>query len=167
MSEGDLVIRTAVPTDDAALLQIDRQTQTTRSTPGQLDPDKTAFLRPDSVLADHLVAEQDGVVVGYVMVEHPTPLTSNRHVMHIAGLAVAPEQQGRGIGARLLDAMIAELARRGVRKVGLRVLSWNEPALRLYRSCGFETEGVLRGEFVLDGALVDDHLMARWLTEER
>jgi len=34
---------------------------------------------------------------------------------------------------------------------------------RLYESCGFVVEGVLRGEFHVDGRDVDDVLMARAL----
>ena len=40
------------------------------------------------------------------------------------------------------------------------MLTRNEAALRLYERCGFVVEGVLRGEFFLDGVYVDDLLMA-------
>ena len=39
----------------------------------------------------------------------------------------------------------------------------NPGARRLYERAGFVVEGVLRGEFVLDGVPVDDVLMARYL----
>lgn len=42
----------------------------------------------------------------------------------------------------------------------LRVLGPNQSARALYESCGFVLEGVLRGEFVLEGCEVDDELMA-------
>ena len=43
----------------------------------------------------------------------------------------------------------------------LRVLGENDAARRLYERAGYEVEGVLRGEFHLDGRDVDDVLMAR------
>ncbi len=43
------------------------------------------------------------------------------------------------------------------------MLATNTAAQRLYAACGFETEGVLREEFLLDGQYVDDWLMARLL----
>jgi hypothetical protein len=48
-------------------------------------------------------------------------------------------------------------------KLSLRVLATNEVARRLYTAAGFETEGVLVDEFLLDGRNVDDHLLARRL----
>ena len=39
----------------------------------------------------------------------------------------------------------------------------NRSAIALYRSCGFQPEGVLRAEFYLEGQYVDDVLMARQL----
>ena len=56
-----------------------------------------------------------------------------------------------------------EARSRGGRKLSLRVLSTNPTAIGLYESEGFVVEGVLRGEFVLEGREVDDVLMARWL----
>jgi RimJ/RimL family protein N-acetyltransferase len=41
------------------------------------------------------------------------------------------------------------------------VLSSNAPARRLYESVGFAVEGVLHGEFHLEGVYVDDVMMAR------
>lgn len=45
----------------------------------------------------------------------------------------------------------------------LRVLGHNTGARRVYERCGFVVEGVLRGEFRIDGQDVDDILMARSL----
>jgi RimJ/RimL family protein N-acetyltransferase len=47
--------------------------------------------------------------------------------------------------------------------MSLRVLATNHAAIRAYRSAGFDVEGVLVGEFVVDGQAVDDVLMARTL----
>jgi len=61
-----------------------------------------------------------------------------------------------GGGHRPGDVLVAE---RGGRVVGY-VLAPDASARRLYESCGFVVEGVLRDEFVLDGRPVDDLLMA-------
>ncbi|MEU2632635.1 GNAT family protein, partial [Kitasatospora sp. NPDC007106] len=53
----------------------------------------------------------------------------------------------------------------GARRITLRVLGHNTPARRLYERCGFTVEGVLREEFLLDGAYVDDVWMGRPLAD--
>lgn len=112
-------------------------------------------------LPDVLVAEQDGTVCGYVRLHQSGPLPSHAHVLTIDGLAVAPDRQANGIGRALVKAAVDEAGRRGARKVALRVLAPNTRALRLYESCGFIVEGVLRGEFLLNDEYVDDVLLAR------
>lgn len=59
----------------------------------------------------------------------------------IANLAVAPEARGRGFGAMLLDAAVAEGERVGVSTMYLEVRSSNLRARRLYESRGFVEVG--------------------------
>jgi len=110
-----------------------------------------------------LVAELDGIVAGWVKVQPASPLTSHAHVREIGGLAVDPAQQGAGVGRRLVEEAVRECSRLGARKVTLRVLGHNVGARRLYERCAFVPEGVLRGEFLLEGRYVDDVLMASHL----
>lgn len=106
-----------------------------------------------------LVAESDGLVVGYIRQVPPTPLDSNQHIRQIQGFAVLPTARGCGIGALLLDAAVEAARADGIRRVTLRVLGWNVHARRLYDRAGFSVDGVLPGEFHLDGEYVDDVLM--------
>jgi ribosomal protein S18 acetylase RimI-like enzyme len=147
------VIRPARPDDAAALRALDRATWSASVTPGAASDapfDTTGAL----------VAEVDGEVAGYVSLGHPTRLESNRHVLSVHGLAVAPAFQGRGFGRALVRAAVEEARARGARRLTLRVLATNPGARALYEACGFVVEGVLRDEFLLDGRYVDDVLMA-------
>jgi ribosomal protein S18 acetylase RimI-like enzyme len=56
----------------------------------------------------------------------------------LAGIAVAPEQQGRGVGAHLMRAFEEEAIRRGYRRGWLSVRRDNASASRLYRRCGWD-----------------------------
>jgi ribosomal protein S18 acetylase RimI-like enzyme len=157
-----LSIRTAVAADGPRLVALDRATWSEENAVAPLWPEDTDFFErrgPEDVL----VSEEDGMVVGYTGLGRPTPLESNRHVLHVQGLTVDPGFQRRGIGRALLEAAVAEATRRGARKLGLRVLGGNAQAQALYSSCGFVVEGVLREEFWLGGRFVDDVLMARAL----
>ncbi len=71
-------------------------------------------------------------------------------------LGVRETFQGRGIGARLLQILLATASIMiGLRRVQLTVFSDNEPAIKLYRRFGFEIEGrhrdfVRRGDGFID-----------------
>jgi len=153
-------IRPAVAGDDAALAALDRATWNTITTPAPPPgPDRPFFdvrCRPEDVL----VAEVDGEVAGYIRTLPGMPPGVGDHVAHINGFAVAPGRQRQGIGRALLDRAIASARARRARRVTLRVLGTNHAARGLYESAGFVVEGVLRGEFLLDGDYVDDVLMA-------
>ncbi|MFJ9730536.1 GNAT family N-acetyltransferase [Streptomyces sp. NPDC101169] len=112
---------------------------------------------------DYLVAELDGRIAGYIRLVLPTALAANAHVRQIQGLVVSDEARGRGVGGALVRAAVEEARARGARRLTLRVLGHNTPARRLYESQGFAVEGVLPGEWLIEGAFVDDVLMGRAL----
>ena len=111
-----------------------------------------------------LVAEVEGVVVGYAKLSQSIALPSHDHVLTLNGLAVDPQRLRHGAGRLLVEAAIQEAQGRGADKLSLRVLGSNTSARLLYEACGFVVEGILRAEFLLDGRYVDDVLMARQLT---
>ncbi len=65
----------------------------------------------------------------------------------LANIAVRPELRGRGLGARLLDEVLAAARRRGVTKLYLEVRDSNETALRLYERFGFREVGRRRSYY--------------------
>ncbi|MFJ1650999.1 GNAT family N-acetyltransferase [Streptomyces sp. NPDC088337] len=158
------VIRHATPDDEDGLGRLDRRTWSTTHavSPAPCRPYEP-FFSHRSGPRDHLVAELDGRLVGYIRLGFPTELASNAHVRQIRGLAVAEEARGSGVGRALLRAAVEETRRRGARRITLRVLGHNTPARKLYESEGFVVEGVQPEEFHLDGAYVDDVFMGRFL----
>ena len=110
------------------------------------------------------VAEDDGQVVARLSLARDTHPAS-AHVADL-GLMVAASHRRLGIGRGLLDQAVAWSKQVGVRKLELHVFPWNEPAIRLYDSFGFEREGVRRGHYSRDGADVDALLMAYHLPSE-
>lgn len=65
----------------------------------------------------------------------------------VQNLAVRRDRQHRGIGAALLDDLLAEAARRGAARVLLEVAVDNDPARKLYDRYGFVPVGVRRGYY--------------------
>ncbi|BCG61426.1 GNAT family N-acetyltransferase [Paenibacillus sp. URB8-2] len=106
-----------------------------------------------------LVAVKGDKLCGYVGFGCPTGMKSNRHVYEIH-IAVHPDRQRSGIGRDLIEAVKKLAAERGIRKLRLRALSCNVPALAFYHKCGFREEGRLREEFYLGGRYVDEVFMS-------
>ncbi|MCQ0000297.1 MULTISPECIES: GNAT family N-acetyltransferase [Streptomyces] len=157
-------IRPARPGDAEALGLLDRATWSPlHAVLPRPRPPFAPFFDADRRPEDHLVADPGDGPVGYVRLGFPTPLACNRHVRQIQGLAVAESARGRGVARALLRAACDEARRRGATRITLRVLGHNTPARALYASEGFAVEGVLPGEFLLDGKYVDDVLMGRSL----
>jgi len=157
-------IRTAVPADEEPLALLDQVSWSTlHAVMPRPEPPYPPLFDERHPAAEYLVAELDGRVVGYVRLTNTIPLASHTHVLSIQGFLVSDEARGRGVGRALIRAAVAEARARGARRLTLRVLGHNTPARRLYESEGFAVEGVLPGEFLLDGAYVDDICMGRSL----
>ena len=110
------------------------------------------------------VDEEDTVLGRLSLARDPHPAST--HVADL-GLMVAAPYRRQGIGRALLETAVEWASASGIRKLELHVFPWNEPAIRLYDSFGFEREGVRRGHYSRDGADVDALLMAYHLPSER
>ncbi len=60
----------------------------------------------------------------------------------ITNVAVHPDKRGRGIGEKLVRAVIEEGERQKVEYITLEVRTSNETARRLYSKCGFVDMGI-------------------------
>jgi putative acetyltransferase len=112
-----------------------------------------------------LVAVDDDRIVGRLSLARD-PHPASAHVADL-GMMVAGSHRRRGIGRRLLEAAVAWARGGGVSKLELHVFPWNEPAIRLYESFGFEREGLRRRHYLRDDVLVDALLMAYHLPSAR
>lgn len=102
------------------------------------------------------VLQEDGELVGALGM-HPTRA---KGVLSL-GMWLLPKWRGRGGGQMLMEAAL-EARPPHVHKIELEVFPDNEAAIALYRSLGFEQEGVLRDHYRrLDGSLRSALLMAR------
>jgi len=160
------IIRPATPQDEAALVEIESETWLPHVSPA---PHRVRAFFEANHPDDVLVAVIDGRVVGYVVVRPATPLSSNAHVLKVAGLGVRSTTVRQGVAGGLLDAAEERAVARHIERLTLHVLAINAPARALYEKHGYRIEGVLRGEFRLpvgpNGTVipVDDVLMAKTL----
>jgi GNAT superfamily N-acetyltransferase len=87
-----------------------------------------------------LIAEREGVPVGYAMVEPGQPSQSWQidNAATLETLVVTPDARGDGIGSALLERVREKVRDAGVTHLGLGVVATNDDAIRFYRRHGFE-----------------------------
>ena len=99
--------------------------------------------RPDT--RHYLVARDGAALTGYAgLCDYPDEA-------FVQTIAVTSSAQGRGVGDRLLAALLDEARRRRQRTVRLEVRVGNERAQRLYARHGFTRESVRRGYYQPSG----------------
>lgn len=76
--------------------------------------------------------------------------------VHINNLAVRPEMRRRGLGSRLLDAVMKEAGKLGAASLMLEVRESNTAARRLYDHAGFNVHSVRKSYYTnpVEDALV-------------
>ncbi|MBQ2967666.1 MAG: ribosomal protein S18-alanine N-acetyltransferase [Clostridia bacterium] len=90
----------------------------------------------DNAVAFYHVAESDeGVVLGYI------GYWWSFFEVQITFLAVHPDYRRQGIAEKLIAHIYEELAEMDVETIQLEVRAGNEPAIRLYKKCGFVEVG--------------------------
>ncbi|WP_343032378.1 ribosomal protein S18-alanine N-acetyltransferase [Arthrobacter yangruifuii] len=93
----------------------------------------------------YVAVDPAGTVIGYAGLMCVLPIAD------VQTIAVVPENEGAGIGSRLLATLVDEAKQRGAEDVLLEVRDDNPRAQRLYRWFGFEQIHV-RPRYYRDGA---------------
>lgn len=89
----------------------------------------------DNPLSYWLVAEENGVVLGYIGSQSCPPESD------VMNVAVAPQARRRGLAGNLLCTLMEVLHSRGMESLTLEVRAGNAPAIALYDSLGFRQVG--------------------------
>jgi ribosomal protein S18 acetylase RimI-like enzyme len=114
--------------------------------PGEPDTIEQSLRLVSIVLAGglSLTLEVDGAPAGHVMVQR----RAGNHYAHVGEIAivVGNAERGVGLGRMLMETAIAWGRTVGLAKISLRVFPDNRRAISLYRSLGFEEEGLVKGE---------------------
>jgi ribosomal-protein-alanine N-acetyltransferase len=90
----------------------------------------------------YLVAVDEGEIAGYAGL-----MVVDRFEAWVQNIAVRKQSQRHGVGRQLLEALLAEAARRGATQTLLEVAVDNAAAQRLYATYDFEPVGVRRGYY--------------------
>ena len=79
------------------------------------------------------------------------------------GISVLEDYQGLGLGKIVMEDIIAKAKELNKTKMDLEVRVDNLSAIRLYKSLGFEQEGIIRNGFFVDNKYVDLLVMGKLL----
>ena len=96
------------------------------------------------------VLDDAGALLGMVGLERERR-AKNAHKGTVVAMCVAPEAQGRGVGAALLAALLDHARASGMTQLVLTVTEGNGTALRLYQRAGFVAFGTEPRAIRVDG----------------
>lgn len=140
----EVVIRTLSYPDLPEIMEIENASY---STPWREATMEGLLRRDDS---DLIGATNSGRLLGYAI------CWTIGDQAELGNVAVAPAERGRGIGKRLVEAVIARIRARGARECFLEVRESNKSARSLYERCGFKIIGRRRHYYTrpMEDALV-------------
>lgn len=96
-------------------------------------------------LAKYIVAEQDGIIIGYAGM---WVILDEAHIMNVV---IDTAYRGRGLGKALMRQMINLAAAGGAERMTLEVRVSNQVARNLYAGIGFTAGGVRPGYYTDNG----------------
>lgn len=157
-------LRPPVPEDAAARRSLGIDPDIVRMFGGDVTEAGTMSLEAAEVWLDHLrlqepgwVIEAGGRVIGAAF------LHGVHHEDRRASLAIGILDMtllGQGLGREAVRLILGHaFGTMGLHRIGLRVLAFNQRAIRCYRACGFALEGRERQSARVDGQWHDDLIM--------
>jgi phosphinothricin acetyltransferase len=134
------------------------------TTPKTEDEQKTWFMEhgKENPL---VVAEQSGVIVGWVALSKWSDRCAYSDAAEIS-LYVKKEYQGKGIGRKLMQAVLDKGRKAGLHTVLARIAEGNEASLHLHQTMGFKHVGVMKEIGRKFGRLLDVYLMQKLYGDE-
>ena len=169
---AEVVIRPATPADLPSIQRIyAHHVVTGLASFEEVAPDLAEMTRRYGALVEagfpYLVAEEGGGVVGYTYCGPYRPRPAYRYSVENS-VYLAPEAARRGIGRRLLEALIERATALGKRQmVAVIGDSANHASIGLHKAMGFRMVGIIEASGFKHGRWVDSVLMQRALGDGR
>lgn len=159
-----IIIRKATLDDLAVITEIYNQailrtTATFDTEPKSLEEQKIWF-GSHSPKYPVLVAEEDGNVTGWASLSKWSDRCAYSDTAEIS-LYIDEKKRGKGIGSKLLEAIIREGETTGIHSIIARIAEGNEVSIHLHQSVGFEHIGVMKEVGRKFGRLLDVYLMQK------
>lgn len=161
-----LEVRPATPADVEAITLIYNEgiddRLATLETERRVPEERARWLAARGPRHPVLVAVADDHVVGWASLNPFNPRPAYDHVADFS-IYVERAWRGRGVGRRLLPALIDAARERGYHKLVLSAFPFNPAGVALYERVGFRTVGVYKEQGRLDDRWVDVIVMEKLL----
>lgn len=159
-----IIVRKATLDDLTAITEIYNQailrtTATFDTEPKSLEEQKVWF-ESHGPKYPVLVAEEDGVVTGWASLSKWSDRCAYSDTAEIS-LYIAEKERGKGIGRKLLEAIIQEGEKSGIHSIIARIAEGNEVSIHLHQLVGFEHIGIMKEVGRKFGRLLDVCLMQK------
>ena len=163
----DVTYRTLRPEEAEAFWQLmdrlDHETNYMLYEPGERTKDLSrleAVIRGAAESGDFLlVAEADGVLVGYISAQKGDVRRTAHSAYIVTGIRA--QYRRKGIGTEFFKRLDGWAQENGLQRLELTVVCENEAAVGLYRKSGFRIEGTRRKAVLLNGTWLDEYYMAK------
>ncbi|MCU5745759.1 GNAT family N-acetyltransferase [Staphylococcus sp. SQ8-PEA] len=134
--------------------------------PGEYAPSQSAIISNlermiTSPTNNIFVAENDGKLVGYAIVETEN-LERAKHEAKF-NMGVIKYSRERGLGQSLINAVEAWCLNRNIRRIEVSVVPENSTAVNLFKNAGYQIEGELRDKLYIDYKYYNKYVMAKLL----
>jgi diamine N-acetyltransferase len=134
-----MLIRDARPGDAALVLRFiqeladyERSSDQVAATEPMLD--EALFGPNPRIFCD--IAEWDGEPAGMALWFYNFSTWRGRHGIYLEDFYVTPAMRGRGVGRALMARLAKRCVEQGMERMDWAVLTWNEPAIGVYRRLG-------------------------------
>jgi ribosomal protein S18 acetylase RimI-like enzyme len=172
LTDANIQIRSATAGDNVLLAELGERTFANtfaaQNTPENLAAYLGASFSPEKQAAEladpysvFLIAESDGQPAGYARLKAGQPSAANagNNPIELVRIYATEAWIGKGLGARLMRACLAEAEKRGCDTIWLGVWEENPRAIAFYRKWGFTVTG--RQTFQLGDDMQTDLIMQR------
>src|SRR6267143_172091 len=109
----------------------------------------------------NVIADIDGTIIANGDVTRGGYKDTHHHG-HL-GLTMISKYRGQGIGRRMIETLVRESRRAGLRTLDAEFLAENETARRAYEKAGFKQVGIIPHKVFRNGRYFDGLVMAREL----
>lgn len=90
----------------------------------------------------------------------------NSHILYVGGIAISQTHLGKGYAKKLFNEIILHAKNNNFKRLELSVATFNQKAIKLYQSFGFEIEGKMRNYTYLksENRFIDEYIMSLLLS---